>query len=368
MSNDAPVAVNNQQCVRVNPYHLVGPNSDAEEREVITTVSRPKSHAVFSSKQIRLLGPLPANQGGIPLREYLVGIGSRQGSSPKPVEGLPNPASTAYYTPYGDASLSAEQFEIMWQFDRFAKTGKVAGLDERTRVRILTLGDTVEAARSAFQESSRTYVYEGWTEAHFALFFEEYCAFKAAASPVDGLNNATTSKWGGVKPPRGLNEDELSRYFIDTHQRSPGSPNRLSKLDLTLDNLIAVKERTRREEAKVVIITIKRPDNIYGQRRLNRLRPGQRRQAGRPHNEPLAQRVEWPSSLSVDASRGRGERRTSRQSSRGITRNRDRNGPRHVSYSRAADCYRPSPTPRAKSRERKVSTSSSEEPIILKYN
>ncbi|PGH07987.1 hypothetical protein GX51_01427 [Blastomyces parvus] len=368
MSNDAPVAVNIQQCVRVNPYHLVGPNSDIEEREVITTVSRPKSHAIFSSKQIRLLGPLPSNQGGIPLRELLVGIGNRQGSSPKPAEDLPNPASTAYYAHYGDAALSAEQFEVMWQFDRFAKTGKVAGLDDRVRVRILTLRDTVQAARSAFHEPSRTYVYEGWTEAHFALFFEEYCAFKAAASvAIDALDNAPTSNWADVKPPRGLNEDELSRYFTDTQQRLPGSPNRLSKLDLTLDNLIEVN--ARREKAKIVVTTIRRPDNIYGQRRLNRLRPSQHRQAGRHHNEPLAQRVEYPSFPSVDVSRRRGERRTRRQSSGSTPRNCDRNGPRH-NRGRLLDSYRPPPTtPRGKCHNRKVSMSSSEENfIILNYD
>ncbi|OJD21468.1 hypothetical protein ACJ73_07189 [Blastomyces percursus] len=291
MSNYASAAVNNKQCVRVNPYHLVGPNSDAEEREVITTVSCPKSHAVFSSKQIRLLGPLPANQGGIPLREYLVGIGSRQGSSPKPAEDLPNPASTAYYAHYGDAALSAEQ--------------------RGTRVRILTQGIRLRQ-RVLLSMTYLSYVYVGWTEAHFALFFEEYCAFKAAAGgTIEALNDAAASKWGDVKPPKGLKGDELGRYFIDANQRLPGSPNRLSKLDLTLENLIAVKERTKREKAKqIVVITIKRRDNVYGQRRLNRLRPSQRRQAGGHYNEPLAQCVEWPSSLSVGASKRRGERLT----------------------------------------------------------
>ncbi|KAL2385228.1 hypothetical protein RJ035_005082 [Blastomyces gilchristii] len=219
----APITVSNQQCVRVNPCHLVGPDSDAEERKIITTAPCPRTI-------------------GISLREYLVGIGSRQGSSPKPVEALPSPASTACYTHYGDAPLSAEQFEIMWQFGRFAKTGKVVGLGHRIRLRrrvLPSMGLVVPMPT-------------GWTETHFALFFEEYCAFKTAASAtIDGFNNVSTSKWGDVKPLRELNEDELSRYFIDTNQRSPGSPNWLSKLDLTLDNLIEVKEKTRREKAKV---------------------------------------------------------------------------------------------------------------------
>ncbi|OAT03453.1 hypothetical protein BDBG_00174 [Blastomyces gilchristii SLH14081] len=206
---------------------------------------------------------------GISLREYLVGIGSRQGSSPKPVEALPSPASTACYTHYGDAPLSAEQFEIMWQFGRFAKTGKVVGLGHRIRLRrrvLPSMGLVVPMPT-------------GWTETHFALFFEEYCAFKTAASAtIDGFNNVSTSKWGGC------------------------SPNWLSKLDLTLDNLIEVKEKTRREKAKVVVTTVKRPDNIYGlrrlnrlrpgQRRLNRLRPGQRRQDSKHHNDLLAQCAE----------------------------------------------------------------------------
>lgn len=251
MSNDAPIAFNIQECVRVNPHHLIGLNSGVEERKVITTVSRPKSHAVFSSKQIRLLGPLPASQGGIPFREYLVGIGNRQGSSPKLAENLPNPTSTTYYAHYGDDTLTAEQFETMWQFDRFAKTGNVMRLDDRVKRNILTLGDTVEAARSAFDESSRTYVYEGWTEAHFVQFFKEYCALKAASSAIDDTDGATTSEWINVKPPRALNEDELNRYFIDTHPRLLGSPNRLSKLDLTLDNLVAMKENAAREKAEV---------------------------------------------------------------------------------------------------------------------
>ncbi|KAL2367963.1 hypothetical protein RJZ57_007672 [Blastomyces gilchristii] len=181
----------------------------------------------------------------------------------------------------------------MWQFGRFAKTGKVVGLGHRIRLRrrvLPSMGLVVPMPT-------------GWTETHFALFFEEYCAFKTAASAtIDGFNNVSTSKWGDVKPLRELNEDELSRYFIDTNQRSPGSPNWLSKLDLTLDNLIEVKEKTRREKAKVVVTTVKRPDNIYGlrrlnrlrpgQRRLNRLRPGQRRQDSKHHNDLLAQCAE----------------------------------------------------------------------------
>ncbi|ODH15493.1 hypothetical protein ACO22_06438, partial [Paracoccidioides brasiliensis] len=57
-----------------NLHHLVGPGSDAEEREVIIiTVSSPLSHAVLSSKQIHIPGPLPASHGGNPIREYRVG-------------------------------------------------------------------------------------------------------------------------------------------------------------------------------------------------------------------------------------------------------------------------------------------------------
>ncbi|KGQ00723.1 hypothetical protein PAAG_12615 [Paracoccidioides lutzii Pb01] len=104
-----------------NLHHLVGPRSDAEEREVIITVSRPLSHAVLSSKQIYIPGPLPANQGGDPIHEYRVGIGNRQESSPKSIENLPYQSLTTYYTRYSNYALTAEQFETMWQFDHFAK-------------------------------------------------------------------------------------------------------------------------------------------------------------------------------------------------------------------------------------------------------
>src|SRR5438046_3033489 len=138
-----------QTCVRVNPHHLVGEDSQIEERDVITSVVRPISHAVFSSKQIRIFGPLTATKGGIPLREYLVGAGDRTGSATKHFEGLPNPVATTFYAHYAGNKLTAKHFEAIWQFYRFAKGEKVVDMDAHMTEAILTLRRTVEAPRSA---------------------------------------------------------------------------------------------------------------------------------------------------------------------------------------------------------------------------
>ncbi|PGH17185.1 hypothetical protein AJ79_01323 [Helicocarpus griseus UAMH5409] len=334
MTLDASTAAKLISCVRVNPHHVVGPDSGPEEREVITTISRQPSHALFTSKQIRVLGPLLVGEGGIPLHEYLVGVADRQVSSPKRFENLPNPASTTYYAHYSGDNLTAEQFEVMWQFDNFAKMGKVDGFNDRLTERVLTLRGTVVAPHSTFDVIRRDYVYEGWTKLHFLEFFDLYCIVKAGAEARLKPFDVTNFRWVDVKPPRFLNEDEVESYFDNIQQGLSDSPNRLSKLGSTLDNLASSREDPDRGR-KLTNPPVKRPDNVPGRRHSNRHRNGQRRRTW--HNEPLSNRVEWPSSSSLSQrARGAVEKRSSSGS-------RPRNHPRYSNRNQGPGSERTSP-------------------------
>lgn len=273
-----------QTCVRVNPHHLVGEGSQVEERDVITSVVRPISHAVFSSKQIRIFGPLSARSGGIPLREYLVGAGDRTGLVTKQFEGLPNPVATTFYAHYTGDELTAKHFEAIWQFYRFAKGERITDIDAQMRETILTLRHTVEAPRSAYDLCTHRYIYEGWEEAHFKAFFDEYCALKAAATVLEASDTADASEWMALQPPRPLTLAELQIYSDDTRSCTLSDDVEPTKLDMTLDELVAMAKAAKKaSKTKIPVIAKKTAKKKKGPPgHLKAMEPNNFRKAERP--------------------------------------------------------------------------------------
>lgn len=58
----------------------------------------------------------------IPLREYRVGTDEcKEDPSFQVDPNLPNVHSITYYAPWAGHELTAHQFEVLWQFQRFAR-------------------------------------------------------------------------------------------------------------------------------------------------------------------------------------------------------------------------------------------------------
>ncbi|KAK2873925.1 hypothetical protein FQN49_001996 [Arthroderma sp. PD_2] len=201
-----------RECVRLNPHFVVG-DANIEETAVIKTVLRPLSNDLFSSRKIRLFGPLGV---AIPLREMTVGLGdyyhhTQDKQKEALPDWLPNPPTTVFYTPYPDQDLDATQFEIIWQFNRFIHGKEIEGIDDVLAGQILTVNNKVPMPTTVFNPESRRYVYQGWTRAHFVVFFNEYCASKVTAAVINNDLGLSVGEWMNARPPEGMTEDDWGR-------------------------------------------------------------------------------------------------------------------------------------------------------------
>ncbi|KAF3480221.1 uncharacterized protein GIQ15_05568 [Arthroderma uncinatum] len=202
-----------RECVRLNPHFVVG-DANIEETAVIKTILRPLSNGLFSSKKIRIFGPLGV---AIPLREMVVGLGdyylyTNQDKQQLVVpDWLPNPTSTFFYTPYVDQDFDSTQFEIIWQFNRFIHGKQIDGIDDVLANKILTVNNKLPMPTTTFNPESRRYVYQGWTRAHLVEFFSEYCASKVTAAVLDGNLGPSVGEWMNARPPDAMTEDDWQR-------------------------------------------------------------------------------------------------------------------------------------------------------------
>ncbi|KAM5445836.1 hypothetical protein MaudCBS49596_007125 [Microsporum audouinii] len=207
-----------RDCVRVNPHFLL--DGSPETSAAVQTVSRPLSHALFSSKKIRLFGPLGAT---IPLRELTIGPGDHLPASNGPnaqanqlqnqLPWLPDHGATTFYTPYIPEDLSAIQLEIILQFHRFVHGYPVPFIDQHLVPRILTVHDQVPTPSTAFDETARRYTYQGWTRAHFVDFFNEYCAGKVTACVLMGDMGLDVGEWMNTLPPAGMRCEDWAQML-----------------------------------------------------------------------------------------------------------------------------------------------------------
>lgn len=241
-----------QSCVRVNPQKWVDESSEGEERAILVTVERPRSHDLFCTKNIVFLGPLGLEEGGIPLRTLTVGPGNRD------VAAKSDDASghsfhvntTTFYAHYAcDEGLVAAQFEILWQFQRFTRNERVPGLSNELRDRILTLDGESTPPRTAYDERNHQYVYQGWKRAHFQKFWEEYRMFKNSAHVfwrhMKFVHNEKVD-WRKLNPPRPLTKSEKKEFEQETKPKSTLDPSNPSKLDMTLEELVSKNQSPKK--------------------------------------------------------------------------------------------------------------------------
>ncbi|PGH05372.1 hypothetical protein AJ80_08340 [Polytolypa hystricis UAMH7299] len=242
MATIYPEEMTFQTCVRINPHALVGASQNAEEQDVITTVTRPRTHEVFSSPQIRFFGPLTVSTGGLPLREYLVGPGEREGQPTNHFDDVPKTNATTYFAHYGTENLTANQFEVMWQFYRFAKGEIVLGMDDHIIQKILTPTPSASEPQSTYDAATRSFIFEGWTEVHYKAFFNEYCALRATDILRHTVDMKSAKEWMDLQPPRGLSKAESEAYEEQMHFLE----QRMSELDINLDRYLPIAKQVKR--------------------------------------------------------------------------------------------------------------------------
>ena len=278
--------IGSRLAVRVNPRHLIG--ASTEESEIISTVKRPESHALFASKQVRFFGPIGIGAGAIPLRELLIGVGNRTGPDIQQADDLPKPNSTTFYCHYAGHPLDAKQFEVLWQFNRFVKGDNVVGIDNDRRECIMTLWNRVQRPSTTFDKLARKYHYENWTDAHFHAFFEEYCASKAAMAMVDPGKRDAASEWMKLRPPNLLTASEWQMFVAEIgYPWMVCSDEDCSKIDKDFKELLGF---TQLQEAKPTIECQLHDEQIVPEpsRPYNRVKKGRN---ARAYRKPLKEKV-----------------------------------------------------------------------------
>ncbi|KAK2760793.1 hypothetical protein FQN54_002031 [Arachnomyces sp. PD_36] len=242
-----------QVCVRVNPPEWVNGGSQDEEHAILVTVGRPQSHELFASKNVMFLGPLGIEDGGIPLRMLTIKPGQRgtaiTGSQDADTHSF-HVNTTTFYAHYASGEgLTAAQFEILWQFQRFARNERVPGIGSDLKDRILTLDGHKPEPRTAYDERNHQYVYQGWNHEHFRKFWEEYRMFKETVHVFHRYMKFPHNEkveWRKLNPPRALTESEKKELEQDYKPKSLHEPPDPTKLDMTLDELVAKNQTPKK--------------------------------------------------------------------------------------------------------------------------
>jgi len=244
ISNNLP----SQLCVRANPQRFVSSVSQPHEQAIFTTVSLAEMHPVLLSTNILTLGPLTALTRGIPLRVYTIGPGTRIAQNTSPADrNLPQFDATTFFAHFGGDDLSAEQFEVLWYFQEYARNGKVPGMDEETKEEVRSLGfQRIEYPGYGYNKSRHEHVYKGWKAEHLEYFWRKYCEIKIAGDEAMGTSRER-STWSYVNPPRILTAKELQR-LDKAMDKKVSEHDKAEKLAITLEQRIAASRNASGEK------------------------------------------------------------------------------------------------------------------------
>ena len=179
-------------CVRIDQESLGNPTTNSITKR-FTTVSLPISHPVFSTDAVDVLAPFSRRSGGIPLRTF----------SPSD--------SITFVAHASEDNLSAEQFEVIWQFKLFAQGIHCTVISEEAKVNILTLEGTEEAPRKIVGEYTGEEHYLGWKEEHLKKFTDEYICFSFLQTN-DCVKDHASADFVNLQLPRWLSSAELSAF------------------------------------------------------------------------------------------------------------------------------------------------------------
>ncbi|MCJ1368615.1 hypothetical protein MMC16_007759 [Acarospora aff. strigata] len=232
-----------QLCVRANPQRFVSPTSSAHEQAIFASVSLLQTHPVYSSSSILTHGPLTASTGGIPLRVYTIGPGTRLSQNTSSTDSnLPDFDGTTFFAHFGGDDLTAEQFEVLWYFEEYARNGQVPAMNEEAKEKVRSLGfRTSEYPSSIYDKGKHEHVYKGWNADHMKCFWIAYCEAKIATDQAIGISREQ-SVWFHVNLPRALTAVELRN--LERLKIKKGADNeKNAKLAVTLEQRIALTKK-----------------------------------------------------------------------------------------------------------------------------
>ena len=177
-------------CVQVDEEEVPGRSPEDSWTKRFTTVWLSYAHPLFSAGTAYAPIAFNSHTGGIPLRK------------------LSSNNTTAFLAHALGESLYAEQFEVIWQFERFARGISSPGINDTA---ILTLDETEEEAPCRL--NSEYYIsevhYLGWKEEHFRKFLDEYIRFSHLQTQ-DCVKQYDSARWASLQMPKWLSRAEIS--------------------------------------------------------------------------------------------------------------------------------------------------------------
>ncbi|KAF7506728.1 hypothetical protein GJ744_011452 [Endocarpon pusillum] len=243
-------------CVRIDQEFLGNPTTNSNTKR-FTTVSLPISHPVFTTNTVDVLAPFSRRSGGIPLRTF----------SPSD--------SITFVAHASEENLSAEQFEVIWQFKLFAQGIHCTVISEEAKVNILTLEGTEEAPRNIVGEFTGEEHYLGWKEEHLKKFTDEYICFSFLQTS-DCVKDHGSADFVNLQLPRWLSSAELSAF----------SQPSVSALDRSLQETISATMNGKTKAKK----TFK-----YGRNSANKARNGKVSRLTDSQSRSVSRRRDWAS-------------------------------------------------------------------------
>lgn len=243
-------------CVRIDQESSGNPTTNSITKR-FTTVSLPVSHPVFSTNAVDVLAPFSRRSGGIPLRTF----------SPSD--------SITFIAHASEDNLSAEQFEVIWQFKLFAQGIRCTIISEEAKVNILTLEGTEEAPRKIVGEYTGEEHYLGWKEEHLKKFTDEYICFSFLQTS-DCVKDHDSADFVNLQLPRWLSSAELSAF----------SQPPVSALDRSLQETISATRNGKTKAKK----TFK-----YGRNSANKARNGKVSRLTDSQSRSVSHRRDWAS-------------------------------------------------------------------------